>query len=51
MIARAMITRPKLLILDEPTAGVDIEIRRGMWKALREDNDSGTTVNRTTHNL
>ena len=38
MIARAMMTRPRLLILDEPTAGVDIEIRRGMWKTLREIN-------------
>jgi ABC-2 type transport system ATP-binding protein len=51
MIARAMITRPKLLILDEPTAGVDIEIRRGMWKTLREVNAAGTTVILTTHYL
>ncbi len=51
MIARAMMTRPKLLILDEPTAGVDIEIRRGMWKTLREVNRSGTTVILTTHYL
>src|SRR3546814_7130410 len=41
MIARAMMTRPRLLILDEPTAGVDIEIRRDMWKTLREINASG----------
>lgn len=51
MIARAMITRPRLLILDEPTAGVDIEIRRGMWKTLREVNARGTTVILTTHYL
>ena len=51
MIARAMMTRPKLLILDEPTAGVDIEIRRGMWKTLREVNAAGTTVILTTHYL
>jgi ABC-2 type transport system ATP-binding protein len=51
MIARAMMTEPKLLILDEPTAGVDIEIRRGMWKTLREVNAAGTTVILTTHYL
>jgi ABC-2 type transport system ATP-binding protein len=51
MIARAMMTRPRLLILDEPTAGVDIEIRRGMWKTLREVNEAGTTVILTTHYL
>jgi ABC-2 type transport system ATP-binding protein len=51
MIARAMMTRPRLLILDEPTAGVDIEIRRGMWKTLKEINASGTTVILTTHYL
>ncbi len=51
MIARAMITRPRLLILDEPTAGVDIEIRRGMWKTLKEVNAAGTTVILTTHYL
>ncbi len=51
MIARAMMTRPRLLILDEPTAGVDIEIRRGMWKSLREVNAAGTTVILTTHYL
>ena len=51
MIARAMMTRPRLLILDEPTAGVDIEIRRGMWKLLREINRSGTTIILTTHYL
>jgi ABC-2 type transport system ATP-binding protein len=51
MIARAMMTRPRLLILDEPTAGVDIEIRRGMWRALREINAAGTTIILTTHYL
>ena len=51
MIARALVHRPRLLILDEPTAGVDIEIRRGMWKTLREVNAAGTTVILTTHYL
>src|SRR5690606_21193389 len=51
MIARAMMTQPKLLILDEPTAGVDIEIRRGMWQSLREINAAGTTIILTTHYL
>jgi ABC-2 type transport system ATP-binding protein len=51
MIARAMMTRPRLLILDEPTAGVDIEIRRAMWKTLKEVNAAGTTVILTTHYL
>ena len=51
MIARAMMTRPRLLILDEPTAGVDIEIRRGMWRDLREINAAGTTIILTTHYL
>ena len=51
MIARAMMTRPRLLILDEPTAGVDIEIRRGMWRTLRDANAAGTTVILTTHYL
>ena len=51
MIARAMMTAPRLLILDEPTAGVDIEIRRGMWKTLREINAAGTTIILTTHYL
>ncbi len=51
MIARALMTRPRLLILDEPTAGVDIEIRRGMWKLMREINAAGTTVILTTHYL
>src|SRR5699024_4148351 len=51
MIARAMMTRPRLLILDEPTAGGDIEIRRGMWRTLREINAAGTTIILTTHYL
>ncbi len=51
MIARALIHEPKLLILDEPTAGVDIEIRRSMWEFLREINARGTTIILTTHYL
>ncbi|WP_447899625.1 ABC transporter ATP-binding protein [Stenotrophomonas sepilia] len=51
MIARAMMTRPRLLILDEPTAGVDIEIRRDMWRVLKEINGAGTTIILTTHYL
>ncbi len=51
MIARALVHRPRLLILDEPTAGVDIEIRRSMWDFLREINQQGTTIILTTHYL
>jgi ABC-2 type transport system ATP-binding protein len=51
MIARALMHEPKLLILDEPTAGVDIEIRRSMWDFLRNINDAGTTIILTTHYL
>jgi ABC-2 type transport system ATP-binding protein len=51
MIARALVHNPKLLILDEPTAGVDIEIRRSMWEFLREINADGTTIILTTHYL
>jgi ABC-2 type transport system ATP-binding protein len=51
MIARAMVHAPKLLILDEPTAGVDIEIRRSMWQMMREVNQQGTTIILTTHYL
>jgi ABC-2 type transport system ATP-binding protein len=51
MIARALMHEPKLLILDEPTAGVDIEIRRSMWEFLRKINDEGTTIILTTHYL
>jgi ABC-2 type transport system ATP-binding protein len=51
MIARALVHEPRLLILDEPTAGVDIEIRRSMWEFLRQLNESGTTIILTTHYL
>lgn len=51
MIARALMHEPKLLILDEPTAGVDIEIRRSMWDFLRQINEQGTTIILTTHYL
>jgi ABC-2 type transport system ATP-binding protein len=51
MIARALMHEPRLLILDEPTAGVDIEIRRSMWDFLREINAEGTTIILTTHYL
>ncbi len=51
MIARALIHKPELLILDEPTAGVDIELRRSMWKFMRDINDQGTTIILTTHYL
>ena len=51
MIARALVHEPKLLILDEPTAGVDIEIRRSMWEFLQAINEAGTTIILTTHYL
>ena len=51
MIARALIHEPQLLVLDEPTAGVDIELRRSMWEFLKEINDQGTTIILTTHYL
>ncbi len=51
MIARALVHQPRLLILDEPTAGVDIEIRRTMWDFLRKINEAGTTIILTTHYL
>ena len=51
MIARALMHEPKLLILDEPTAGVDIELRRSLWQFLCELNEQGTTVILTTHYL
>lgn len=51
MIARALVHEPKLLILDEPTAGVDIELRRSMWEFLREINAQGTSIILTTHYL
>ena len=51
MIAKALVHEPKLLILDEPTAGVDIELRREMWSFLKEINENGTTIILTTHYL
>jgi len=51
MIARALVHEPKLLVLDEPTAGVDIELRRSMWAFLEEINAAGTTIILTTHYL
>ena len=51
MIARALIHEPRLLILDEPTAGVDIEVRRSMWEFMRQINEAGTTIILTTHYL
>ncbi len=51
MIARALVHEPRLLILDEPTAGVDIELRHSMWHFLRRINDNGTTIILTTHYL
>ena len=51
MLARALVNRPRLLILDEPSAGADIEIRYQMWELLKELNDNGTTIILTTHYL
>jgi len=51
MIARALVHHPKLLILDEPTAGVDVELRKTMWDFIIELNRSGTTILLTTHYL
>lgn len=51
MLARALVTKPKLLILDEPTAGLDIELRRHLWDYLRKLNSEGTTIILTTHYL
>ena len=51
MIARALVHKPKLLFLDEPTAGVDIELRRSMWDFIIELNNTGTTIILTTHYL
>jgi len=51
MIARALVHEPEILILDEPTAGVDIELRRSMWEFIKELNEQGTTIILTTHYL
>ncbi len=51
MIARALVHKPKLLLLDEPSAGVDVELRRGMWDFIREMHEQGTTILLTTHYL
>lgn len=51
MIARALIHEPEVLILDEPTAGVDIELRRSMWEFIKQLNEQGTTIILTTHYL
>ena len=51
MVARALIHEPKILFLDEPTAGADVEVRRLMWDYLKQLNDSGTTIILTTHYL
>ena len=51
MVAKALVNNPELLILDEPTAGVDIELRRSLWDFLTEINDNGTTIILTTHYL
>jgi ABC-2 type transport system ATP-binding protein len=51
MVAKALVNNPELLILDEPTAGVDIELRRSLWEFLQEINENGTTIILTTHYL
>ena len=49
LIARALVHQPKLLLLDEPSAGVDVELRRGMWEFVKKLNAQGTTIVLTTH--
>lgn len=49
LIARALMHEPRILILDEPTAGVDVDLRKALWRFLREQNDAGTTIVLTTH--
>jgi ABC-2 type transport system ATP-binding protein len=51
MIVRALIHEPKILILDEPTAGVDVELRKSMWEFIQDLNKKGTTILLTTHYL
>ena len=51
MIARALMHEPKILVLDEPTAGVDVELRKTMWEFIRELNEKGVTIILTTHYL
>ena len=51
MVAKALVHRPPILVLDEPTAGVDVELRTQLWEYVRRLNDSGTTVLLTTHYL
>jgi ABC-2 type transport system ATP-binding protein len=51
LVGKALVHRPKLLILDEPTAGVDVELRRELWDFVRELNKNGTTILLTTHHM
>ena len=51
MVAKAMVHRPPILILDEPTAGVDVELRSKLWESIKKLNNEGTTIILTTHYL